>query len=65
METRLCHSKARYHELLKWDIEKLMESEKEYLYYLDSAVDAIVQVVIKTQSVVRGFLARQRLKKNI
>jgi len=36
--------------------------ENEYLLYLQHCLDAIDEVVLKTQAAVRGFLARQRVK---
>ena len=37
--------------------------EHEYLYYLQNCLDAIDEVVTKTQAAVRGFIARKIIKK--
>jgi hypothetical protein len=37
----------------------LVNKENEYLYYLANCIDAVTEVVTRTQAIVRGFLVRR------
>ena len=44
------------------DLGALIDKEHEYLQYLQNCIQAINEVVVRSQAMVRGFLTRKRLK---
>lgn len=63
VSVRLCYSRVKFQESLIADLSALIVKEHEYLYYLQNCVNAIDEVITKTQAAVRGYLVRSKLKK--
>lgn len=63
LTARFCYSKIKFIESLISDLEALTNKEKEYIEYLDGCMSSINYVIIKTQALIRGWLARRKMKR--
>jgi hypothetical protein len=63
LTARFCYSKIKFIESLITDLQALTNKEKEYIEYLDGCMSSINYVIVKTQALIRGWLARRRLNK--
>jgi hypothetical protein len=60
-QLRFAYSRALFQQSLLQDLEALIDKEYEYLQYLENCLHAINEVIVRGQSIVRGWLLRRRM----
>ena len=59
---RFCYSRLKFLQSLQADIDALILKEREYMDYLEGIMSSINFIVVRTQAIIRGWLARRRVK---
>ena len=59
---RFTYSRIKFLESLLTDIDALIQKEQEYMDYLEGIMSSINFIVVRTQAVIRGWIARKRFK---
>eukprot|EP00347_Sterkiella_histriomuscorum_P001758 403370798 len=62
-QIRFCYSRVLFQQGLLMDLAALIDKEFEYLQYLQNCIQAINEVIVRSQAIVRGYLVRVNTKK--